>query len=126
MTAYAYIEPQPPYEGIFYCPGCVLDREFETDVEYEGREMANKPLYCTACARRIDVKVTRIEVYPDPPILVEEAAMTIEQRQAGKARLLQKRLEGIPPDDEEMVELVGSDEADLRAQIAMLENRRRP
>jgi hypothetical protein len=125
-VTYAYAEPPEPSEGIFYCPGCACDREFETDPEFaadsEHRRVLNPPLYCTICATRIDVTYKVLQIWPEPEVRIERPALTDEQRAAGRLRLMQSRITR-PIDEEEVDEVQISTttrEDDVKQQLEML------
>lgn len=123
---YAYVEPPDPSEGIFYCPGCACEQEFETDPEFassgERQRVLNTPLYCTVCTTRIDVNYEVQQIWPDPEVRIEREALTPEQRAAGRLKLMQRRITR-PIDKEDEVDVVinvATREDDVKMQLEML------
>jgi len=126
VSAYAYVEPPPPAVGIWFCPSCLVLREFDTDASSEpfgGRPSADCPLYCTACETRIDERHTVLERYPQPPMITETRKMSPADRAAGIERLRLARLAQIAADDPEAAPPPPSDD-DFQAQLRQLSTSR--
>lgn len=122
MSAYVYVDPPEPAVGIWFCPQCLVLREFDTDAASHpigGRPSADCPLYCTTCQTRIDEHHTVLERYPQPPVISETRKMSPADRAAGIERLRLARLSAIPLDDPEAAPPATSDD-DFQAQLRQL------
>ena len=85
IEGYAYFEPPPAVEGIWFCRRCMRNRPFQTTLANAGHNVPDTPLYCVECDWEIPRQAHVVYCYPAPP-RIETIPMATNVREAGRER----------------------------------------